>query len=350
MNKEQKSSLVLTKEMYERNFLPVYKVEKLSPKTFIQFEVVLPFHIPMDIDKAITLNSDHGYFSFSFDVVSTNESYRYLLGEDIPVLMIQKTKIYIMVAVGIEYKAFLKDSEQYNNEYFDLLLEELNKIVLSYTIAKKDEDCHYITKEMLPASILVRITNLETWESNVGIFILHMHVPVEKEQLSEKDVQELVRIQSLLIWGLNTFLNGEQFAYTAKRYFKQGFYLEAVNFAQTSVEVLLRTLFEELLRVDGLSEQEIEEKLEDTSFMSITKKILPNYTGGSWDVTQDITIVGKWYKNTYKLRNKAIHMGRIPTFQEADQAILDAIEFRKFVIRRIKANQQKYPKLNEYFS
>lgn len=83
--------------------------------------------------------------------------------------------------------------------------------------------------------------------------------------------------------------------------------------------------------------------------MAIIKKILPGYLGGSWDVTKDTTVVGKWYKNTYELRNKATHRGKIPNFQEVDEAIFDAVEFRKFVVERIKANKNKYVKLNEYF-
>lgn len=348
MNNEQKSSFILTKEIYERDFLPVYNLEKCRPKTFIVFEVVLPFHIPMYIGKTITIEFEqgYGYFSFSFDMVTTNESHKYLGS----MLEVYKTKINMIVTIDLEYKTFLEDTEHYYNEYFDLLLEELNKIVLSYMITKKDDDCHYLTKEMLPAIILVRSINLETWESNISIFMLHIHVPIEKKPLSEEEVQEVVRIQSLVLWDLNPFVSGEQFVYAARRYFKQGFYLEAVNFAQTSVEVLIRMLFEELLRGEGKSDKEIEEASEDTAFMAIIKKILPNYLGGSWDVTKDTTIVGKWYKNTYELRNKATHRGRIPTFQEVDQAIIDAIEFRRFVIERIKSNKKKYPKLNEYFS
>lgn len=61
-------------------------------------------------------------------------------------------------------------------------------------------------------------------------------------------------------------------------------------------------------------------------------------------------MVGKWYKNTYELRNRATHRGRIPTFSEADKAIFAAIEFRKFIVDRIKANKKKYPRINEYFT
>lgn len=348
-NKEQKASFILTKEVYERDFLPLYILEECSPKTFIEFEVVLPFHIPMYISETVTLSIEQGYFSFRFDMVKTNVSCKYPIDEELPTLNVYKTKMIMMAAVDLEYETCLEDKQQYYNEYFDLMLKELNKIVLSYMISKKDEDCHYLTKEMLPVSIPVRSTNLETWEYDISVFMLHMHLPIEKKPLSEEEFQEVMRIHSLVSWDLNPFVSGEQFVYTARRYFKQGFYLEAVNFIQTSVEVLIRKLFEELLRNEGKSDEEIDERLEKTTFIALIKSILPSYLGGNWDVTKDTTVVGKWYKNTYKLRNKATHRGRIPSFQEVEEAIFDALEFRKFVIKRIKANKKKYPKLNEYF-
>ena len=349
LNKEQKSPFILTKEVYERDFLPVYNSYECKPKTFIEFAIVLPFHILMNISKTITLACEKGYFSFRFDMVTTNESYKYPLGEELPILKVNKTEMLMMAAVDLEYETFFDDKERYYNEYFDLLLGELNKIVLSYMIAKKDDDCHYLTKEMLPASIIVRSTNIETWKNDISLFMLHMYVPVEKEPLSEEELRKVMRMQSVVLWDLNPFISGEQFVYMARRYFKHGFYIEAVNYAQTSVEILIRTLFEELLRCEGKSDKEIEEKLESTAFMEIIKKILSSYLGGSWDVTKDTTSVGKWYKNTYELRNKAIHRGRMPTFQEVEAAIFYAVGFRKYVVDRIKVNKKKYSKLNEYF-
>lgn len=125
--------------------------------------------------------------------------------------------------------------------------------------------------------------------------------------------------------------------------------MEAINYVQTSVEVLIRTLFEELLKNDGMKADEIKETLEDTSFMAIIKKKMSAYLGGNWDVTKDTTEIGKWYKNTYEIRNRATHKGRIPTFKEADKAIYDAIEFRQFIVNRIKTNKKKYPAINKFF-
>lgn len=348
--KERPSPFIVTREVYERDFLPVYDLERCTPKILIEFEIVLPFHIPMYRGNTVTLSLEHGYFSFRFDTVATNDSYKYPLDVELPILKVDKSRVLMMAAVDLGVEAFLESQEEYHNIYFDSLLEELNNIILSYMIGRKDDDCHYITKEMLPASILVRTTDIAAWESGMGVFLLHPHVPVEKEPLSQEELQEMVRIQTVVLNGLNPFVNGEQFAYSARRYYKQGFFLEAVNCAQTNIEILIRTLFEELLRSEGKPDGEIEDTLENTPFMAIIKKQLPNYLGGCWDVEKDTTAAGNWYKSTYALRNKAAHRGRIPTLQQAADAISGAEAFKKFIVGRIKANKKKYPRLNQYFA
>lgn len=349
LNKKDISPMIMTKEVYEKDFLPVYNLEIYEPKTFIEFEVVLPFHIPMYISKTITMGTEQGYLSFRFDMVTTNESYKYPLGEEVPGLNIHKSKMHMMAAIDLDYNEFLKDTGRYYNTYFDILLSELNKLVLSYMVSSKDEDCHYLTKEMLQATILVRSTNLETWENDLSLFMLHPHVPFEKKPLTNKEFHEFIRLQEIVLWEKNPFVMGEQHVLSTKRYFKQGFYMEAVNQAQISVEVLVRTLFEELLKNDGIIDEKVKETLENTSFMAMIKKKMSAYLGGNWDVTQDNTEIGQWYKNTYELRNRAIHRGRIPTFEEADKAIHDAIEFKQFIVKRVKENKKKYPMINEFF-
>ncbi|MEK6189991.1 MAG: SEC-C domain-containing protein, partial [Carnobacterium alterfunditum] len=292
LNNKEKRSFNLTKGIYEKDFLPLYDLELCKPKTFIEFEVVLPFHIPMQISRTITLSSEQGYLSFRFDMVTTNEAYKYSFEEDVSELNIHKTKIVMMAAVDIDYFEFLKDTENYYNTYFDIVLSDLNNLVLGYMISKKDEDCHYLTKEMLQSIIVVRSTDLETWKNETGLFMLHPYAPFEKPQLTEEEVCEFERIQSVILWKMNPFVTGEQHVLSARRYFKQGFYMEAINSVQTSVEVLIRTLFEELLKNDGMKADQIKETLEDTSFMAIIKKKMSAYLGGNWDVTIDTTEIG----------------------------------------------------------
>ena len=143
LKKEKDIPFILTKEVYEAELLPAYRIEGTPPKSFIEYEVVLPFHIPFHISKTITLAFESEFVSFRFDMVTTNEAYKYPLGIDVPILNVHKTKMLMMIATKREYEKLVDDKENYWNYYFDLLLEELNKVILSYLTAKKDVDCHY---------------------------------------------------------------------------------------------------------------------------------------------------------------------------------------------------------------
>lgn len=188
------SSFELTREIFQTILLPYYNSQNFLPKTLIIFEIVLPFHLPMPIESFITLSCEQAYFSFRFDVVTTNESYKYPLDEDISILENCKTKLHMIAAVELEYNEFIENTQNNINEYFDLFLEHLNKIVLGYMVAKKDDECHYLTKEMFAATTIVETINLATWEKDKNLFLLHEHVATEKGILSKEEMQELMRV------------------------------------------------------------------------------------------------------------------------------------------------------------
>lgn len=60
----------------------------------------------------------------------------------------------------------------------------------------------------------------------------------------------------------------------ARRKFREGCYDEAVISIQTNIEILIRIIYREVLICSGVSESDIENKLEDESFMSIVKKTI----------------------------------------------------------------------------
>ncbi len=346
---EHDFSTFVTKEEYEMVLLPLYNLERYKPRLIIEFELVIPFYLPIDVNNIITIKSEKGNLSFKFNKISIDHSSEYLGNMKTSMLNKHKTKVLMIAAVDLEHETYLKDCQRYKNDYFIQLLSVLNKIVLSYMITMNDDDCHYLTKEMLPAFLLAKETNIESWESSSFLFVLHMNLPIEKELVSKAEMYEITSFYSVITSNSNPFVIGEQLTYMAKKSFRQGYYMESINYVQTSVETLIRTLFEELLIVEGKSDFEINKQLEDTAFMHIIKRHLSHKLGGNWDVNKRNTPIGEWYENTYQIRNKAIHKGYIPTFQEADEALNCALDFKKFIVERIKKNTKKFRKLNEYF-
>lgn len=351
MQKDFNEPFELTKEIYERDFLPVYNFNHGAGnlKTLIQFKITLPFYIPLGVGKTITISADDEISSFIFDKVVTNDSYKYSLIPDTPVLDIHHTKVIIMTAVMLNYETLVTDTENYIDHYFDKALVKLNRIVDAYMSHSQDIDCHYITNEMLQPFIVVEYINLNLWTNTQIVYQLHEHIPYEKELLSEDDMYNFSRLQTIAAFNLNPFINIERHAFFAERYLKQGFYHEAVIYAQISVEVFIEQVYKEILKEsEDKTDEEAHLIIENTAFITIVKSKLKDRLGGSWDTTNDTGVVGKWYKTTYELRNKAIHSGKTPTFWESKIAVHNAVEFRKFILERIKTNKKKYPGLNKY--
>jgi len=293
--------------------------------------------------------------SFRFDKVTINESYKYFNREE-SFLDIFKSKVTIIIAIPqkieeiAEYEADNENELDIYTDLFDSSLEFLNKIITSYMLMSKDSSCHYLTKEMLQSIITISKIDINKWKSEKSIFMLHPHMPYNQDLIRSDETPELLRYVNIITDNLNPFASGERHNLFAERYFKDGYYHEAVIYAQISVEVFIRQVYIELLKeADEMTNEEAINVLEKTSFISIVKRKLHNYLGGNWDIKDDNTTVAKWYKKTYTLRNHSIHVGRIPSFKETDMAIEAAINFRFFILKRIEDNQSKYPKLAEYF-
>ena len=71
---------------------------------------------------------------------------------------------------------------------------------------------------------------------------------------------------------------------------------------------------------------------------------------GLGTITREDTEVGKWYKDTYVLRNRVVHSGYMPIFNETKNAISHAIELKQHVMKLLRTKVVKYPKINSYFS
>ena len=300
----------------ERNFLigedlfysqiePLYKNVKFDINRFLEFEISLPFQLALE-DKSL----------FSFKKENCILHYFYKIREREEVMMEHKDlpvkKYYTSVIVATSYN--------FN-----------------------------VTKEMLFPIIVMNLVNLEEIKNEESIFMLHMDVPYKKESLKQENIYECLRIYNIYNEKLNPLIHSESYVLKARRKFREGFDDEAVISIQTSIEILIRIIYREVLICSDISELDIEKILEDESFMSIVKKKLAKYIGGIWDITRKETPICNWYNNTYKMRNKIVHGGYFPTFNETDIAISAAMEFREYIFKRVREKKKVYSKLNEYF-
>ena len=332
-------------EIFYNEFVPYYNNAGFDINRLLEFEISLPFHIALEDKSLFNFTKDNCILHYIYN----SREYEEIMSEhnDLPV-----KRYYTSVYIGISYNSDLHKEESrddIHNILFDYSLEELNKQIIAYMISTKDDRCYRVTKEMLFPIVVMNTVNLDEIENDKNLFLLHGNLPYKYEHLNQEEVFRYLEIYNIYDKKLNPIIHSELYLLKAKRNFKEGYYDDAVISIQTNIEILIRIIYREVLICSGISDLEIEKIFEDESFMTIVKKKLSKYIGGIWDTTKEGTAIYNWYNKTYKMRNKVVHSGYFPTFSEADMAIGAALEFRKYLLERVRKNNKTYTKLNKYF-
>lgn len=319
-----------------------------TPINLIQAFVLLPFHIPFANDLSLTLPIDQ-CTTITFHFTDLNSTDRYSAGIlDIKSSEIIQQKSKVEMAV---FSAKSIDESNINNELncaYDLMIKNLNLIIISYLIVTKDVSCYQITKEMLAPICMMQIINVIQWQKLwSGIFLTHKNVEFVKKALNETEVFKIFQQAHNIKNNFNPFVLSEELLLNSIRNFNEGHYKEAVFYIQSSIETFLKTLLVKLLEIEQLTELAIDQKLEKPNFMGMVKKEFNTRLGGIWDINNINSEIGKWHNYTYKLRNKIVHSGYMPNFDETNTAISFGINFINYIKDLIKKN--KNPDLLKYF-
>jgi len=337
----------IEKEIYFQLFEPAYR-QMFTPQCLIQFPILLPFQVPFEEGGAFSIFHDDYISTFHFLTIIRQETVDGgVLGESPAHLEVHKSRVEMVYVTDKEIAL----DEDHLSLYFDRLLEQLNKFLLSYLIYKKDSDVYRVSKEMMQFAVMYRAIDLTPWsEKGMGLLMLHFDVPYGRETLTAPEVEQVTQYAYALTKNWNPFMTSEEIALNARRYFKDGFYRETVIFTQTSVETFLNTLYRCFLAEEGKTNKEINEIMENTAFISMVKNQFHPRIGGNWTIENSKTATGKWYTHTYKLRNRVAHGGHYPTFAEAQQAQLYGNEMRNYAITLLRKRQKLYPNTLTYLT
>lgn len=345
-DQELDKHFALNKETYVKDFLPVYERLGVQPKCLVQFPIMLPFEIPFSSGTCTTYNlGDGNLCTLHFSEILKKEGiHAGIVTVEATTVEICKSRVEMTYVSGSDLTIPLEN--RLFSDIFDQLVESLNGVIIAYLVAKKDVDVYPVSSEMFEFGCIARVVPVEDWDKAwVGLFLTHLNVPHKKEKLSLEDHDEIIRYAGIIFSEANPFILSEELMLNARRNLKNGFYKEAVIYAQSSVETFLNALFTKILEIEGKSDVEIQELIEKIPFMGMVKKEFHTRIGGSWnpDVTSKLT--GKWYVKTYLLRNRIAHGGYRPSFEEADDALKYAINFRGDVVKLIHSCKKKYPNL-----
>jgi len=339
-----KENFFLNSDTYENNYKPVFDEKKYNFKSVIQYLIVLPYELALSENCIISLPEKNEVYCFNFKRLEKEKSYS-AGGEGEPG-KIPFNETCVEMSLFTEKIYYL--TEKIGSEIFDRLLEYLNYIITSYLIKTKQEDIYIISKEMLEPFSLSRHVNIPDFNTiSNNLLFLHPNIVYQKEMLDIEKQSEIVRYSTVVKDNSNPFLLSEELMINARRDFKRGFYKETILNAQTSVETLLRILFQEILKIEGLSDEEIETKQQNLGFITMVKKEFSSRIGGSWDIKNTRKEVGNWHENCYLLRNRIAHGGYQPNFVETDRGIYSADKLRVFLVKRIRKTS-KFKGIAEY--
>ncbi len=318
---------------------------KFKSKYLMQFIIFLPYFFPIEDYEWFLTNEYNNTMCFMFKKV-INQRKVFIADKDIEMAnSTVEMSITIPDETNIE-----KINQEYLNNYFNILLEKLNEIIKGYRLHTKDETIYTLRTSMLEFATIYRVINTQDWsEINSGLMILNMNVPYVSKIIKNEDKAEILRMCNIIAQKTNPFINSANFFINAKMFFRQGFYEEAVLNSQIAVEVFIKILLRELLKIEGKSDTEIDTFISETPFMSMIKRELSNRLGGIWDITKSGTPINNWYNNTYLLRDRVTHAGYTPSSDEVINCIDYSMKFVKYMENLVLSKRNLYPKISLYF-
>ncbi|MBR1754249.1 hypothetical protein IJ732_05365 [bacterium] len=211
------------------------------------------------------------------------------------------------------------------------------------------EICELNSSNLQPV-ILYRILSVKK-ETSIGGGLLPISVktiPTEKQILSAQECQNIVNHFWIFKSDKNPFFVIMKIYHNAYREYYKDNFAQSIIQMQTYIETFIKIVFSQIMSETGFFEQQINKIIEETPFLSLIKKEMPEKLGGCWNITTKGKEVFSWYENTYLLRNRIIHNGYNPNRDETDSAFNSAEKFLNFIYNRIKSNKNKYTHLNEY--
>lgn len=337
----------LNKRIYNDEFLPRYNDEV---KYLIQFCIVLPFYIPIIDNNVITIKNENNYLSFDFSKKCKDESSLYNTSN------INKFKVERNISkvemTFAETSNINNVTQEYIDNYFKLLLERLNQIILAYKIQSKNQEMFLIREEMLSPAVIYRVIDVQKWNEEPGLLLLHMSMPYNEVALDGKQIDELIRHCEIVINNLNPFANVVDYMVSAKRFMNHGFYEDSVINTNIAVESYIRNMYKYFLTLENpdFDDEKINNLLEEKPFKSIITKEMHKRLGGTWDVTKEGSVIKNWYDETYLLRNKIIHGTRKINREQVEVAWNRANELFEYIKKLVIVKKKQFPELYNFLS
>lgn len=251
---------------------------------------------------------------------------------------IQRTTALVSVYSRTLDAAFGGDDEDAAEEWFSRRFDEALVFLNDYLVILADvhREWHIsrISRADLPRMAPYRVEVRSNTAGAKGFSSkLDVHAHMRDDLPDEREAEE-VTLAIQLVQGYREgrapFLDWSQYLQAAEHHLGSGRYEQTVIAAATAMEVLVNVFFREVWEALKLEPERLPGVL-GCGFKNQLVDQLPKLLTAHVDLKDEDTPPGRWYRDCYLVRNRAVHEGYRPTSAEAMDATLATRAFASWI-------------------
>jgi len=346
----EKRALMLNKDFFKSEYRKICTDHGIDPVCIFQTSVILPYHIPLDGLQVTFIVDDVSLATIVFhSIKQTQLIYTDFEMESSWSQDLSKSFIEFIYATKDGSNQLINSDQDEISQVFDICLELLNYLIVSYQITYKDHTVYRVTRPMLEPCCICRLIDPSSWKTDNLLFLLNYNIPYEKSVVSNTEAAAVVDYANVLKQNWNPFMLSSELIVNADRNLSIGQYREAVINIQSGFESFIMNLAHELYKTEGLTYIDLETKLKEKKGLTgFLRSEFPKRLGVYWDLKDKSKPIGQWHAVCYELRNKVVHTGYMPTHSETEMAFIACKNLIQEIIACLKNKQKKYPDIARY--
>lgn len=240
-----------------------------------------------------------------------------------------------------------EDESYLDTECFERCLEQLNHLIRGFQLVVNDPLVRPVNKESLDPMLLIDRENESGERLGGSIFLLHGNFNGGHgfNLVSEQEENRIYAGMELIAFDQPFTRHREWLERAKDARFRRGDYEEALICLQVSVECLLSGLLRGAAVDEGLRSREVSERVErcTSPFATLVGTHMPALLGGHW-ATDDLGVIGVYWRDLYLVRNSMSHAGRRTTFSQISAAF-DAFDgLVDFIVARLLRSPTRFPR------
>jgi len=235
------------------------------------------------------------------------------------------------------------------SDIFDWMLDHLNHFIVAYSLVTKDGDVGPVTLQMLgPYAMWGYIEPYKRTASTEGIFLINpLNVLFEKPVPPEHITMEVSKFRFLWATSGYPFHTSWQLRIEGFHNFHTGKHHVAAILLAGAFEARLNELLRYFVWKEGNTEEDFDNLVRKSPFAKRVRTELHPRIGGNFDYRKR-GVIQRWYRHTHALRNRVVHGGYRPRFEEISSSADAMVKAWDYVMRLVRKHAKKFPELAPY--